>query len=106
MNPQNIIPSSPFLRPEILHVTIVRYKGNIPKNGLAIFTRNLSGIFNSLVNIPTRIELTNRGGWSFGVDQETTEICDVLVKSAEMFGKKCSLVTGPWGSSGWHVSWH
>ena len=44
--------------------------------------------------------------WSFGVDQETTEICDVLVKSAEMFGKKYSLVTDPWESEGWHVSWY
>ena len=106
LNPENIIASSPFIRPEIWHVPIVRYKGNIPKNDLAIFARKLSGVFNSLVDMPTRIELTNRGDWSFGVDQSTTEICDVLVKSAEMFGKKYSLVTDPWESEGRHVSWH
>ena len=106
LHPPNIVASSPFIRPEILHVTIVRCRGDIPKNDLAIFASNLSGVFDSLVDIPTPIELTNRGDWTFGVDQSRKDICDVLVKGAEMFGNKCGLTTTPWESSGWHVSWH
>ena len=106
LNPGNIIGSSPFIRPSMLHVTIVRYKGLIPKQDLVDFTRSLSGIFEMLVGKTTRVELKNRGDWSFGIDESLSEMCNVLVKSAFVFGKKYQLWSDPWESNGWHVSWH